>query len=345
MGQFRNLVFEGGGVKGIAYAGAVKVLEEEGILTETTRVAGASAGAITAALVAAGADSRQLEEILANTRFTKFMDDSFGLSRDVRRLLKDFGWYKGDAFSHWMRRQLYSLIGDADITFAGLEEKAAKQGRFKELFVVGTNLSAQLESVFSAKSTPDVPIADAVRISMSIPFFFAAVRRLGDLLVDGGVTWNYPLDLFDDKSYKPAAKAGHLVNYPTRYSDTHIFNKETLGFRVDTMDEIKAEIEGWGSPPRDINNLVDYSAALVGFILDMANKSHLHKNDWHRTVFIDAGGVGTTEFHLSEKKIAMLVGNGEKGARDYFKWFNDPDLDRASPDLIRLRREPPLNRV
>jgi NTE family protein len=57
MSQFRNLVFEGGGVKGIAYAGAIEVLEKESILSDIKRVAGTSAGAITAALLASGAKS------------------------------------------------------------------------------------------------------------------------------------------------------------------------------------------------------------------------------------------------------------------------------------------------
>ena len=52
--HFRNLVFEGGGVKGIAYIGAMKVLKDEGILQNITRVGGTSAGAINAALFALG---------------------------------------------------------------------------------------------------------------------------------------------------------------------------------------------------------------------------------------------------------------------------------------------------
>ena len=52
--NFRNLVFEGGGVKGIAYAGALKELEKKGLLTSLQRVAGTSAGAITATLLAVG---------------------------------------------------------------------------------------------------------------------------------------------------------------------------------------------------------------------------------------------------------------------------------------------------
>jgi len=54
MSQFRNLVVEGGGVKGIAYAGAIGVLEDKEILPDIQRVAGTSAGATTAALLALG---------------------------------------------------------------------------------------------------------------------------------------------------------------------------------------------------------------------------------------------------------------------------------------------------
>ena len=56
---FRNLIFEGGGVKGIAYSGALAVLEQRGILRRIKRVGGASAGAINASLLAL--DENRLE--------------------------------------------------------------------------------------------------------------------------------------------------------------------------------------------------------------------------------------------------------------------------------------------
>jgi NTE family protein len=57
---------------------------------------------------------------------------------------------------------------------------------------------------------------------------------------------------------------------------------------------------------------VDYVGVLLGFMMDMPNKAHLHKNDWHRTVFIDAGGVSATEFDLAEDKVKMLIESGRK---------------------------------
>ncbi len=87
------------------------------------------------------------------------------------------------------------------------------------------------------------------------------------IFVDGGVTWNYPLDLFDDKKFVVNPAAGinpQDMNYDTVYDDNHVYNKETLGFRVDTKDEIKAEKDSWRLPPVEINDFFDYAKALVG---------------------------------------------------------------------------------
>ena len=199
-----------------------------------------------------------------------------------------------------------------------------KKSPCKELFVIGTNLSTQMEQLFSAELTPDVPIWKAVRVSMSIPLFFAAVKDRGNILVDGGVSWNYPIDLFDYTSFEPADNATLPIEH-TKYDDDQIYNKETLGFRVDALDEIKAEKDHWRAPPREIDNFVDYAAALLGFILDSANKAHLHKNDWHRTVFIDSLGVKTTDFNLSDEQVATLVDSGVTCTQDYIKWFENPE--------------------
>src|SRR3954453_918866 len=71
---YTNLVFEGGGVKGVAYAGALEVLDSAGILAQVTAVAGTSAGAITAALVALGQTPDELRETMLALDFGQFED-------------------------------------------------------------------------------------------------------------------------------------------------------------------------------------------------------------------------------------------------------------------------------
>lgn len=332
-------------MKGIAYAGALEALEKlqlnkQPVMPQIKRVAGTSAGAITAALVALGASAKDVAQIVGGTDFRAFLDDSFGIVRDTKRLIQDFGWYKGDAFANWMKKQVLVLGGDPNLTFLQLSERAKLDPvRYRELYVVGTGLSMQMPVVFSAENGAEYPIWYAVRVSMSIPLFFAAVKDTKgyQVLVDGGVTWNYPLDLFDEVKYlsKPRDKKTFVVpKYPTTYDDNHLYNKETLGFRVDTKDEIRAEKEAWKLPPKQIDDFFDYLKALVGYMHEMANKAHLHQNDWHRTVFIDAGGIRTTQFSLSGQQVDMLIQNGRDGVKKYFDWFNDEEADPS-----------PINRV
>ena len=90
---WRNLVFEGGGVKGIAYVGALSVLEGEWIMTQVERVGGTSAGAITATLVALGYTADEIHGIMKGLDFRRLMDDDWGKLRDTGRLLCEYGWY------------------------------------------------------------------------------------------------------------------------------------------------------------------------------------------------------------------------------------------------------------
>ena len=71
--NFKNLVFEGGGVKGIAYGGALEELEKRNILNGITRVAGTSAGAINACLLALGYSYKEVSDIIAQTSFKSFV--------------------------------------------------------------------------------------------------------------------------------------------------------------------------------------------------------------------------------------------------------------------------------
>ena len=67
--HFRNLVFEGGGVKGIAYVGAMQFLKKKGVLKNIQRVGGTSAGAINATLFALGFTNTETKKILKNLNF------------------------------------------------------------------------------------------------------------------------------------------------------------------------------------------------------------------------------------------------------------------------------------
>ncbi|MCH1921410.1 patatin-like phospholipase family protein [Shewanella sp. A3A] len=329
---FKNLVFEGGGVKGIAYVGALELLEQRQILDNIVRVGGTSAGAINAVLIGLGYSLEETRNLLWQLDFNQFMDDSWGIIRDSQRLLSEFGWYRGDFFRQWIGDIIAAKTGSSETTFADLEAMKAEHP-FKSLFFIGTNLSTSFSEVFSFEHTPTVALADAVRISMSIPLFFAAKRSLrGDVYVDGGLLNNYPIKLFDRKRYlidcpicEPEYYQRLNAKQPQQAAERrdYVYNQQTLGFRLDSKQEIAVIRDQSAIEHRQIDHFFDYTWALVHTVLEAQQNAHLHSDDWARTVYIDTLGVKTTDFDINEQQKQALLDSGKQGAQCFLDWFDD----------------------
>ena len=198
-----DLVLEGGGVKGIALVGAVLKLSQSGYVFP--RVAGTSAGAIVAALVAAhqvaGRPLSNLETIMASVDYSKFQDEEplerlTGPLGKIVELLLHMGIAKGDYLVEWLGNVLADLgvhtfadlaISDSDDPGTGLP---ADQ-RFR-LVVHTSDISRGAlvrlpwDYPYYGQDPAAMRVVDAVRASMSIPFFFRPVsfptpQRQGDL--------------------------------------------------------------------------------------------------------------------------------------------------------------------
>jgi NTE family protein len=341
--QFRNLVFEGGGVRGIAYVGAMSVLKRHGALEDIRRVGGTSAGAINALIYALGYDIAEQKDILAATDFSKFRDSSAWFISNIQRLTKRFGWYKGDYFENWIGHLIERKLGKRNATFRDL--KGAQN--LPDLYVVGANLATRYAEVFSFERNAEMPLAKAVRISMSIPLFFASVRYgpRDDVYVDGGVIDCYPVKLFDRQKYIDMENEAYASRNTDYYDNEnkifleakqerspYVFNKQTLGLRLDTKEEIA--LFRYNEPPRGkpVKGFADYAGALFGSVMGVQNSQHLHSDDWQRTVYIDTQDVGGTDFGLSDAEKEGLVKSGNDCAEIYFKWFED-------------KNESPVNRI
>ena len=337
--HFRNLVFEGGGVKGIAYVGALEVLDSRGILNDVERVAGTSAGSMIAVLVGLRYTADEIQEILKNLNFKNFLDSSWGFVRDTKRLLKEYGWYKGDFFRELIAGFIERKTGNGEATFEDLHNS----GKYREIYLVGANITTGLSEMYSHKKTPKMKVADAARISMSIPLFFAAVRGGEDnkhILVDGGLLDNYTIKTFDQSNYVADRNNIRRTEYYEKINETlrmqrsitlneYIYNKETLGFRLDTKEDISMYL-GQDSPKcKEINSFFTYTKALVTTLIDFQNNTHLHSDDWQRTVYIDTLGVGAVDFDIPEKKKGELVESGRLHTIAYLDWY-DNDEEKAN---------------
>ena len=212
-------------------------------------------------------------------------------------MLSDFGWYKGDFFRAWIAELIGRKTGNPEITFEELDSLRGEHG-YRALHVIGANLSTGRSKVFSPAHSPRWCVADAVRISMSIPLFFAAERDAahGQVFADGGILQNYPLTLFDESGSR---------------------NDETLGLRLDSREEIE-EFGGATPETRRIDDIFEFTVALMKTMLSAQENQHLHSGDWARTVCIDTAGIGATDFDLSDAQKQTLVENGAAGVRHYF---------------------------
>ncbi len=332
--NFKNLIFEGGGVKGIAYVSAMEELDKRGILSGIKRVGGTSAGAINAVLVGLGYTPAEMKKTLWDLDFKNFMDDSLGLLRDVERLINSFGWYKGDFFREWIGDLIKKKTGNANSTFAEVAAQARSKKKFRDMYFMVTNLSTGFSEVMSAEHSPRVCVADAVRFSMSIPLFFAAKRGTrGDVYVDGGVLDNYPIKLFDREKYLSKPAGGKETEYYTainkeflrlhKASSPYTYNKETLGFRLDSKDKISVFRDQAEPVAQKIDDFSNFLMANIRTLLDSQDSAHLHSDDWQRTIYIDTLGIGATDFSISKEKKNALLASGRAGVNTYFGWYDD----------------------
>jgi NTE family protein len=288
---YTNLVFEGGGVKGVAYVGALQALDERGILPGVRAVAGTSAGAITAALVAIGTPWEELQQTLLHLDFTVFDDGGWD---GPLRVVERYGWYAGDAFHRWMQEQVKLHMGSADATFADVQAR-----RGIDLRVVTTDLSVRAPKILSAATTPDLSVALGVRMSMSIPFYFAAVDLDEVVYVDGGAVWNYPIEIFD---------RGRGPGYRRVEPGTDV-HAGTLGFHLGLMTT---------PTPRRVHNLVGFTKDLYEAIMNVqADFFRMVDEDVRRTVFIDDLGLPATDFAITMAQKEQLIRNGYQATGKY----------------------------
>jgi len=318
---YRNLVFKGGGIRGLAYAGALEVLEKHQILEDIERVAGTSAGAITAMLVSLRLSHRELITLLntldhtkvpqTRTTHTKAQEilSNIGLNNGdlacTNRLLSEFGWYSSGYFYEWTQQTIAQFCdGNPRASFADFREYG-----FRDLYIIASNMSKRRPEIFSFETTPEVAVADAVRLSMSIPLFFQALRfngkefGEGDYYTDGGLYDNFPIQLFDRPQYKK--------NNPWYIEGV---NWQTLGCYLypKHAEEVLA---------RDPKTLREYLVLTLGNVFD-AFQTMSYENsliDKKRTIKIDDCGISPIEFNIpvGSERYLQLIHSGRTAAETF----------------------------
>jgi len=327
-----NLVFEGGGIRGIAYCGALEVLQQSGKLNEVKRVAGTSVGAIQATVVALNYTPQEMAMLIADLNLKHFNDGGFIFIGGTHRLRRNYGWYKGNKLRTWIGDLLETKTGNAELTFGELHALAQTKG-FKDLYVTGTDLTQQRMEVFSYENYPDMKIKDAVRISVSIPLYYGAVfmdslqnityrpqkNTKYRIFIDGGIIGNFPIHIFDQARYMTNADSTAHIKY----------NPNTLGIRLDSDDQIRYDMDGKGLAPFRITGMKSYMSAFYTVILENLNRQNLTSEDWKRTISISTAYIGPKVRKLPAHDKDALIASGRKGTEAFLKAHREAPTEPA----------------
>ncbi|WP_053372645.1 patatin-like phospholipase family protein [Paenibacillus sp. FJAT-27812] len=291
-----DAVFEGGGVRGIAFIGAIKEMEASGYQWE--RLAGTSAGAVVAALLACGYHANELIGIMNTLDYRQLLGKTWvhhlpfvGMALP---LLLRSGIYLNtpleDKLTYWLGQKGVSTFGDLP------------EGKLK---IIASDISSGKMLVLPddlpryGLSPSEFRIATAVRMSTTLPYFFqpyrlkTRLRRKPFYILDGGLLSNYPIWLFDVEG---------IPNWPT-------FGFRLLGEHTET-------------PFYNIRGPISMFRAMFQTMLKAHDQRHVDSHSESRTVFIPTGGVGATQFGLSAEDREMLFQSGQAAAREFLAEWN-----------------------
>jgi NTE family protein len=287
-----DAVFEGGGTRGIAFVGAIEAMEEEEV--EWQRLAGTSAGAVIAALLASGYKSYEIRKHLSDLDLLKLRGRTFmnqiPIFGSLLELMFNLGIYKNDYLETWVD----SLLSKKGIkTFADLPD-----GKLK---IIASDVSnGQMlilpDDLVRYRLTPaDLKVSTAVMMSASIPFFYRPViwkskDHNKSYILDGGLLSNFPIWIFDTDNPR----------FPT------------FGFRfVKDKVNINAVIP---TPLHLFKNIFKT-------MLQAHDLRHLNEETKERTIQIPTGNINATDFNLNKDEIDFLYHSGYTSTKKFLsKW-------------------------
>lgn len=349
---FKNLVFQGGGVKAYVYHGVLRVLDEYGILPQIERVAGTSAGALQATMLCFNLNAEETIDLYKTVDYSKVrsskMQEDPGPKRSglleaplermrgnldvANRFIRHYGLYSNDYIQDWLQNIIATHCdGNGRATFADFRDYG-----FRDLYTTAVNITRHQAEIFSADTTPDVAVADAVLMSATIPFFFEAIQfdgkalGQGDYYIDGGALSNYPLTIFDDIRFKEHSR--HF---------TYGVNWETLGCQLYTPENCSPK-------ENEITNILNYAENVIETMSEAQQVAvDLRTVDRWRSMRIGNCCVSTTDFDIqpeeSDPKYVEMVETGEQAARDYLENYRLPtdrfaDVKEWLVDILEIWR-------
>lgn len=305
MKNFKGMVVEGGGARGIVFGGAIKMMSKKGLLSTIDHYVGTSVGSITVLMLTLGYTATEINDKMVKLKsnnilkkdFIFYMSEVFnpktkmdilksllaaftiGLVRvpiNIFHLFYSFGYFDNEPLRKWVRDLLEEKDFKEDVSFTTLYEKTGKK-----LYITTTNVDKRDVEVFS-HSNDKVSVLDAVMMSVSIPIFFRFTESDNDKYCDGGIIANYNINYLSDNGIVDA--------------------KDIIGLRVDSSDSIDARVDKLlFKKDKSTYNLKRYINNLIELLYEGANSPNLRGEYEQTTITLKDYGIGVVDFSMSEE--------------------------------------------
>jgi NTE family protein len=357
--ECKNLVFGGGGIFGYTYVGAIDALFTDNMLKNVTNFVGTSVGAIVATILACGGDKQYLYGKIRSLDASAIQDNSSVCLMNLYNLFANFGYNKGTVLLETITQIVEELTGDRNMTF----KKLYKMKKVN-LVITGVNISRGRLCYFHRLSYPKMKIADAVRISSSVPLFFEPFQMNGELYVDGGLISNYPIDFVTTdmfrllNNYDPmivgAVSSGKKVTYEIaqknlydiEYEDQidHQLNdfvlERTIGMKTHTTRTLRYIDPSRGENDVKKFGIISFCNELLYVMNDTNLKLHINDKYWSRTVKIDVGNESALNFDLSVADKKKLILKGFTAGIEFNTTHSDESVSGSeSPEMNNLKKD------
>ncbi len=290
--MFIDGVFSGGGIKGFALIGAYQAIEAKGFRFK--RLAGTSAGSLIASLIAAGYTSDEIIDLMEELDLSDFLDErKTPLNTALTKWLLLYwrlGLYKGDMLEKWIYQKLRAK---GVVTFQNLPP-----GTLRIIASDLTNgrimvLPDDLERYGIHPHT--FPVAKAVRMSCSLPYFFEPVRlkdyKGNTIVVDGGVLSNFPIWLFDE--------------------EMKLKKRPVIGIRLSGNNQQQKQ--------NKIHNAIDMFGALFETMKNAHDARYISRRHEKNIIFIPVESGLTTEFGVTGEKKQELIQLGRQRTEAFLR--------------------------
>lgn len=257
------LVLSGGGTRGIAQLGSLIYLHEKGLLEHISVYAGSSVGSILCLMLSIGYTPVELFQIISALDMKKFK------SIKILHIFSSYGIDDGKSLEYIVTKILEFKQFNQNVTFKELYEKTKKT-----LIIPAVSLYDVVPHYFSYKTTPDLSVIQAVRMSVSIPLYYTPIKYNNNYYVDAGCCDNFPIHIFQHCSY------------------------DVIGIKISSTDKTKFKI----------NNLFDYIRLLTR--LFFSNKKIDSNVIYNKIITLDCSKFSMLNYNMTEEEKLELFQAG-----------------------------------